>query len=231
LSCDSDLDMYRPTAGFRIPPESSHYSSEFLQHYRRAQLDRVVRIDARALQYLEDARISQSSREARDWSPDEASRLERRAAGGRIMVVYRTLADPASVDMSIDPDDRSPVGMDCDLRPDLQNYSNMGPAHYLTPRAWLSTWSGASSHANIAENLRKIADPTLIVHYCADWFARLRDADLMLASSAARDKTLSVIPGADHYGRLLGPDGVPGHRVTSGTDTALQWMLERFPPC
>ena len=146
------------------------------------------------------------------------------------MTIYRTLADPAAVDMSIDPDDRSPVGMDGDPRPDLQNYSNMGPAHYLTPRAWLSTWSGASSHANTPENLARIADPTMIVHYGADWFARPQDADLMLARSAAQDKALTVVPGADHYGRLLGPDGVPGPRVTSGTDAALQWMRERFPP-
>jgi len=230
LSCNADLDMYRPTAGFRMPPESSHYSIEFIQHYRRAQLERVLRIDAKALQYLEDAMMSQSVREARDWPPDEASRLERRGAGGRIMVIYRTLADPASADMSLDPDDRSPVGMDGDQRPDLQNYSNIGPAHYLTPRAWLSTWSGVSSHANTAENLKKIADPTLIVHYCADWFARLADADSMLASSAAPDKTLTFVPNADHYGRILGPHGTPGDRVTSGTDAVLKWLLERLPP-
>jgi hypothetical protein len=195
LSTRPDLEMYRHDVGYRMPPASSKYSEDFLVAYREAQVERVHRLDAIAFEHLHDTAISRRTFEVGGWTPDEAFRLERRAVGGRFMIVYRTLADPASVDMSIDQDDRFPVGMDGDPRPDLQNYSNMGPAHYLTPRAWLSTWSGLSSHANTVRSLSRVVEPTLIVHYTADWFARMRDADAMFDASAATDKTIEYVKG------------------------------------
>lgn len=40
FSYDPSLDMYNPDNGFRVPPEPSHYSKEFLERYRKAQHER-----------------------------------------------------------------------------------------------------------------------------------------------------------------------------------------------
>src|ERR1700728_704119 len=49
LATDPELDLYDPRNGFRMPPDSSHFSDEFLERYQLAQIDRVRRIDAKAL--------------------------------------------------------------------------------------------------------------------------------------------------------------------------------------
>ena len=49
-------------------------------------------------------------------------------------------------------------------RPDLIDYGQVGFGRLTTPEAWLSTWSGLSSNADLMENVRCIAEPTLIVH-------------------------------------------------------------------
>ena len=55
--------------------------------------------------------------------------------------MFRTDADPRTVDLSIDPSDR-PYGSLFGKRPDLINYGQVGFGRLTTPEAWLSTWSG-----------------------------------------------------------------------------------------
>ena len=56
LSCDPELNMYRPANGFREPPEYSTYPDEFLARYRNAQVGRVERIDAIAREHIRNPR-------------------------------------------------------------------------------------------------------------------------------------------------------------------------------
>ncbi|NND50653.1 MAG: alpha/beta hydrolase, partial [Rhizobiales bacterium] len=110
LSCDPSLDMFNPANGYRQPPESSHYSEEFLTRYRTAQLARCQRIDARARQEIERKRQYRALVEAPGFSGlplDEQNAITRMAVTSNTIVTYRTMADPALTDLSIHPSKRS----------------------------------------------------------------------------------------------------------------------------
>jgi hypothetical protein len=70
----------------------------------------------------------------------------------RIMIIYRTQANPNYLDLTLDPSERA-VGSIFSPRPDLFNYHPFGLAHVATPEAWLSIWSVLSSRANLIRNL------------------------------------------------------------------------------
>ena len=227
LASDDDLDPYLPKNGFRSPPASSTYGESFLAAYRAAQSARMRRIDAYARSLIERQREAESLLPHAD--PDTAIRLQRQARMGWHIVVYRTTADPAAVDLSIDPDDRH-VQSYSGKRPDLENYGENGFARYVTPRAWLSTWSADSSNARTIDNLEMIQDPLLIVHYAGDAGARLSEVREMERRSGASDKTLTIIRRADHYGFCINDDGSIGERCTEGTAAVVDWMSKRFTP-
>jgi hypothetical protein len=231
---DPSLDIYDPANGFREPPAPSAYSSAFVAAVRAAQLARVRRLDegARALIAAHDAAAEESER------PGFAERpfAERRAVLTRrayepILLVHRTMANPAFCDPSLDAD---PAGAARDYgsllsdRPDLMNLTALGFARTCTPRAWLSTWSGLSSHADLVANAARFAEPTLIVYAARDrevYFGR--DVQPVFDACAASDKQLVRIEGARHYfepdfGAAEAPD------VGRLMDVVVPWIRERF---
>jgi hypothetical protein len=221
IGADSSLDPYDPVNGFDIASGQGHYEPEFLERYRSAQLERVRRLDAMARRMLEtmrDAAIVQATGAA-------AQRQVRTARAGWHMIVYRTTADPAFVDLSIEPDDRV-VFSYVSARPDLENYGENGFARYVTPRAWLSTWSAVSSRARTADNLSACSEPLLIAHYAGDAATRLSEVTELHQRSGSSDKSFQIIRGIDHYGISL-----QGSKARSplGTDCVVAWMRERFP--
>jgi pimeloyl-ACP methyl ester carboxylesterase len=226
VAADPNLDIYDPRNGFRTPPASSRFSEDFLTRYRAAQMARIHRLDAKARSLLTtrlDAKAAQSAA-----TPDAAVRFDRAARAGWHMVIYRTTADPALVDLHIEPDDR-PVQTYASLRPDQENYGENGFARCLTPRAWLSTWSPLSSNARTIDNLARFADPLLIVHYAGDVGTRMSEVRAMIERSGSTDKQLHIVRHADHYGFAI-VDGVSTHRrLTEGTDKVAAWMREHFP--
>lgn len=231
MSLDPSLDIYNPDNGFRIPPQSSHYSDEFLARYRRAQHERALRMDARARERI--AARNDAAREAAELeaSGDTGARwqeLTRRSMLTGHMVITRMLACPEWLDLLIEPDDRVVCSFNNDPRPDLQNYEESF-APFLTPEAFLSTWSGLSSRADVVTALPSIPDPLLVVHYAGDPATRLSEVGHFIEVSAAVDKQLEVIDGTDHWGyEILGP-GRRGPRTTAGTDAVVAWMSSRFP--
>lgn len=226
LATDPELDLYNPDNGFRTPPQSSHYSAEFLTRYRTAQIARMRRIDAKALAWIE------RQREARAIVAklgDAAPRGQVRAAALEPhMIVFRTTAYPAFVDTGIEPDGR-PVTSYFSTTPHLENFGASGFGRYITPRAWLSTWSEAHSHARTIPNLSKTDKPLLMVHYSGDCGTRMSEACAMFEASPSADKTMEVVEGIDHYGFRIMPDGSKGERVWDGTDLVIEWMKQRFP--
>jgi pimeloyl-ACP methyl ester carboxylesterase len=229
LSCDPTLDMYDPGNGFRLPPAATRYSAEFVARYRAAQRARVSRLDARAWQHLAQERYfaARLSEAPPSLSPPERMFLERRARLDHIMVIYRTTAELAYMDLSLEPSDRRLGDLYSD-RPHLANYgSPFAFGRLSTPRAWLSTWSGLSSRASLLDNLPKVDLPTLVVCYSGDNAVYRGDADAQYEASPAVDKTLAVVEGADHYGMPL--EG--GTKDTRAEMMALlgDWLRARFP--
>ncbi|MBZ0251938.1 MAG: alpha/beta hydrolase, partial [Candidatus Methylomirabilis sp.] len=158
LSCDPALDMYNPANGYRELPQPSKYSEEFLARYREGQRARVARLDAIARGFIADQRhhLAQMLGDDYDKLPLEKKQyIHRRAFTGRYMVIHRTEAHPAYCDPSIHPSTRD-IGSFFPVRPDIFNYMEPGFAKYLTPRGWLSTWSGISSKANVMQCLPRL---------------------------------------------------------------------------
>ncbi|MBI5506164.1 MAG: alpha/beta hydrolase [Deltaproteobacteria bacterium] len=229
LSIDPELDMFHPRNGFREPPESSAYSTEFVARYRAAQRGRIARIDAIARHYIS---MQRHFRQEMDDEHFEGLALEqrefvwRRALAGRFMEVNRTEANPAYCDLSIHRSERD-YGSFLTPRPDAFNYSEAGLGKYQSPRAWLSTWSGLTSRAATLACIPKVSCPTLVVAYANDNLVFIPDSDAIHAASGASDKQLHLVDG-DHLG--LPPRCKPG---TNGREAAMKivarWLRERFP--
>jgi hypothetical protein len=201
LSCDPTLDLYDPRNGFAEPPAESRFSAEFLARYRDAQRARVARIDA-----IARARVAR--RQA------ARARGDRRAAiATDFLLVYRTDADPRAVDLSLDPSKRD-YGSLWGRRPDLINYGAVGFSRVVAPEAWLSTWSGLSSRAEIATTGPRMTLPALVIQYTGDNGIFPSDTDLIADSlGAERIERRSI--DADHY----------GFPVETGRDPALEEIV------
>jgi len=193
VSCDTALDLFDPRNGFAEPPEPSSYSAEFLARYRAGQRVRVERLDARARERVARRRA------ARARFAEQGDPAARRAAiATEFLVVYRTDADPRCVDPSLSPSDRD-YGSIWGYRPDWFNYGPVGFGRVVSPEAWLSTWSGISSRAEISRTGRRIQLPCLLVGYAGDNSIFPEDQDAIAASLGSPDVTRVEVPG-DHYG-------------------------------
>ena len=144
LTTNAALDMYNPDNG-------PAYDADWLKVYRAAQEARNARltdwVEAR-LAYLEGL------------GPDHPAKDE-------AFVVYRTMADPRFLDMTLDPSDRKkgilPWG------PAQQvNYAPNNIGRFSTLRSFLSQWSKRHSRADGPACLAKTSVPILNVNYTGD---------------------------------------------------------------
>jgi pimeloyl-ACP methyl ester carboxylesterase len=223
LSCDPELDMYEPDNGWRPFPEASHYRPEWVDAYRRAQQERVARIDAIARSAIASNERFRDLAQTAEHGSREWNQLRRRAVLGRYLTVYRTLADPAYLDPDIEPDARSAPGRapgTIFAFPDPldANHGWFGLGRVMTPRGWLSTWSGLSSRARMAADLPDVTIPTLVLHPTADTEIRMRQARELVDASGAADVTYSELDGAPHY--------LQGHR-TEANERMVDWVRSR----
>jgi hypothetical protein len=228
---DPTLDMYNPENGYRPLPAPSQYSPAFLARYRQAQHARVDRLDAYARAYLARQHTArQAQREPQFAAQDAAGQVGTRktAALDHLMVIYRTLANPAYLDPTIDPNDR-PLGSIFAADPLVGNYGAAAAlGRVMTPRGWLSTWSGHASQANLTQNLQRVRIPTLIVNAHGDSDIFPADAQAIFDAAAATDKQFVSLEAAGHYLNALpgsvGPD--PRERLI---DVLVPWLRARMP--
>jgi pimeloyl-ACP methyl ester carboxylesterase len=193
-----------------------------LQRYRAAQVERVARIDAIAKASIAEANDAGNRLRGVDkvGVPAEWRELRRRAVFTKYMVIYRTLADPAYLDLSIDPDERPMGSLFAFPDPFDANYGRGGLSRTMTARGWLSTWSGLSSHAKLADTMPEVKVPTILIHPTADTEIRVWQAKEIVDNSGASDKTYVEMKGAPHY--------LEGHRKEALAHVA-DWLAKRFP--
>jgi pimeloyl-ACP methyl ester carboxylesterase len=216
-----ELDMYNPDNGWRPWPEPCVYDRAWLAGYRAAQVARVARIDAIAKASI----VESIAAGGRLRGVDRADVVEwreqrRRAVFTKYLTTYRTLADPAYLDLSIDADDRPMGSLFAFPDPFDANYGRGGLARTMTARGWLSTWSGLSSHAKLADTMPQVHVPTLLVHPTADTEIRVWQAKEIVDAAGAADVTYVEMKGAPHY--------LEGHRQEAMA-TVADWMAKRFP--
>jgi len=193
VSCDPALDLYDPANGFAAPPKESRFTPGFLASYRAAQRARIERLDAAARRRVERRRTARAR-----WQKTGSTEDRRLSIATDFLVVYRTDADPRCVDLSLDPSARS-YGSLWGVRPDAINYGAVGFGRMVSPEAWLSTWSGLSSRAEIEKTGAAMTLPCLLVAYQGDNGIFPSDEDLIARSLGTRELTRVRVPG-DHYG-------------------------------
>jgi hypothetical protein len=231
LRSEPALDMYAPANGFRSPPDWTEYDDTFVQRYRAAQIARVARLDAIARGHIERQNAADKARTDPGFAqlPFERQRaILERAAFQPVMTVYRTMANPNYVDRRLDPSNR---GYGCLLspRPDLLNFQLLGFGRVQTPDAWLSTWSGLSSRADLLETAAAIAEPTALVNAGRDLDVYPEaHSKAIFRALAAKDKTYFDFPDRLHY---FEPDEGedPTAPVRDLMSKLLPWLEERCP--
>lgn len=115
-STDPELDMFNPKNG---PP----FDLDWLARYRAMQKERHERLTAWVLGRLRELRDSRNTSPARDQG----------------FVIYRTYANPSTIDSSIDPNDR-PSGTIYG-NPQAVNFAASLYGRFSTLTSYLSQWS------------------------------------------------------------------------------------------
>ncbi len=230
VSNDPAWDMYNPANGYRPFPQASSYDKSWLAEYRTRQVERNRRLDDIARGYIEEHRYFRGKlAEARDFTAEQRYFINGRGRLGRYMVIYRTLANPAYLDPTIDPSNRPLGSIFSPGDPIIGNYGPGGLARLMTPGAWLSTWSGLSSQADLPDTIRHVEIPTLIVFADGDCDIFPSEQQELLEKSGAKDKQLRELPFADHYLNPVGAEGKklpdPRQRIV---DMIGPWIEERI---
>jgi pimeloyl-ACP methyl ester carboxylesterase len=230
---DPALDMYDPANGYRPLPAASRYESAFLDRFRAGQRARCARLDARAFEWADEARWYRAKMKSADFAagdPSERYRTLRHGLTRRYMLIYRTLADPRYLDLTLDPSQRRPGSIFSYGRDPIAGNYGEGLARAMSVRGWLSTWSGLTSNADLRRTLAEVRVPTLIVNALADSDIYPSEAREIFATSGASDKHFAELPWADHY---LNPVG-EGAALADPRDRVLEiiepWLRERFVP-
>ena len=193
---DPELDLYDPAAGHEPP-----YDRGWLERYRAAQVARNRRITA--------------------WVKAELARLQDagRVHEERGFVVHGTMADPAALDVTIDPNER-PAGVSYLGDPQIVNNGPVGLARFCTLRSWLSQWSHDDARADGLRAAAAITIPVLVISNGADSICLPSQAISMYDAVTHEDKQLHCVEGANHY--YIGPD--QHEKVKEASQVCTTWL-------
>jgi pimeloyl-ACP methyl ester carboxylesterase len=237
FSYDPSLDLYNPDNGWRIPPEVTKYTPEFVAKVEKAQQERAKRLVEIAKGYIRDQNFYRDLTKAPGFKQlplKDQLMIERRAAFERPMLIYRTRADPRYFDLTIDPNDRTlghyfaGIAVEGINRSDLQNWSKETRLYVVSPRAFLSTESIASN-ARMWDNLAKIKAPTLVTNSSADPGIHPSEAQKTYEVAGSKDKEKVWIIGGNHGYNPEGPKAGEGDQREQLTDAIGAWLAKRFP--
>jgi hypothetical protein len=205
LSVDPALDPFSPANGYARSGAS--YVPTFVERYRKAQIERVARIDAIAREQVAERGEARKRAKAGGTAADRI-----RAAHTPIFPVWRTDADLRCWDLALDPSDRR-LGSLWGADPVASNYGSIGFGRLCTAESWLSTWSGLSSNASMEACAPAIEQPTLLIEYTGDPATFPADNEALYGWIGTSDKSRAAFRG-DHHGRALHDgDEDPRHAV------------------
>jgi len=237
FSYNPDLDMYHPANGFRVPPETTKYSPEFIERVRKAQEARGWRLVevARAKVREQNRYREMMARPSFETLPlADRLMIERRAEFDAPMIIYRTRAELHYFDLSLDPSDRvwghmtGPV-KDGYRRSDLRNYQYEDPLSTgITAREFLSTLS-LVSNARFWDNLGRITIPVLVTNSSADSGILPHEAKKTFEAVASRDKEKVWIVGGEHGYEPHGPKAGKGDQREQLITAIVGWATKRWP--
>jgi pimeloyl-ACP methyl ester carboxylesterase len=163
---NAEIDMYAP--GNRPP-----YDRNWLAAYRQEQKARNERLTQHALKLVANA-----------------------PAGDDAFIVYRTKADPRTLDLSIDPSDRGAGAIWGDAHNVNREANGLG--RFCTARSFLSQWSLRLTRAHGPRCLADTTLPILNMGYTAD--QAVFPANVAEWTKAAGDRcTEYTVRGAAHY--------------------------------
>lgn len=172
---DPALNIFDPSN-----PNQPPYDRDWLMTYRAAQIGRNRRITDWAQSMLADAR----SRGEESFE--------------HAFVVHGTMADPAWLDATIEPNGRKP-GWCMMGDPKMVNDAPAGLARFCTLRSWLSQWSYDLSNADGPASAARISVPVLIVENSADDGCLPHHNRRFWDAIGHDDKERVVIEDANHY--------------------------------
>ena len=196
----AELNLYDPAN-----PNQAPYTTEFITHFRQAQVARNRRITSQVWERLTEIRSS-----------DEPHREH-------AFTVHGTMADPRWLDPSIDPSDRLP-GV-CYLGdPRVVNDGPVGLARFCTLRSWISQWSYDDARCDAIESGGRITAPVLVVGNSADDACTPSHTNRLFEAVTHDRKQLTIISGATHY--YTGPDG--RQHLGQAVETISQFLSEHL---
>ncbi|AEG50914.1 hypothetical protein Sphch_3316 [Sphingobium chlorophenolicum L-1] len=194
---DPELDIYDPRN-----PNKPPFSADYIEYYRKKQLERVRRRTAVVKELLEKLKRGGGIEQERG------------------MLLHRTLADPRWIDATVDPNDRKPNW--CFLgEPESANTSPAGIARYSTLRGWLSQWSIDDTNALAAKHAPHISVPILAIENTADEAVPAWHTKAFVDAATTKDMTYRIMKGANHYYH-----GQP-EQAQDVIDVITNWLTER----
>lgn len=193
FSADPDLDIFNPDNG---PP----FSEEFIARLRKVQIARNRRITDWCLARLREFDVLRPDVPIRDQN----------------FTVYRTMADPRFIDLSLEPNGRK-AGTALTENARAANLATNGTAALTCLRSWLSQWSYDHSRADGPARIAETSVPALVVDYAADEIVYPSDRDAWLKALGDR-AVVREIAAAGHY-----PQRTPG-LVDKVADVLIDWV-------
>jgi len=193
---NTELDIYSQENSNQPP-----YSSDFIETYRKAQIERNRRITA--------------------WVQENLSNFKKRNEENRELgfVVHRTMADPKWLDPTIDPNGRKSNW--CFLGdPKVVNNSPIGLARYCSLRSWMSQWSYDHAKGDGINCAQGISVPTLVIGNTADDGITPSHTNNLFKAIGNEKKKLVWIQDANHY-----YFGQPEKAIESA-ETCHEWLKE-----
>jgi len=193
---NTELDIYSQENSNQPP-----YSSDFIETYRKAQIERNRRITA--------------------WVQENLSNFKKRNEENRELgfVVHRTMADPKWLDPTIDPNGRKSNW--CFLGdPKVVNNSPIGLARYCSLRSWMSQWSYDHAKGDGINCAQSISVPTLVIGNTADDGITPSHTNNLFNAIGNEKKKLVWIQDANHY-----YFGQPEKAIESA-ETCHEWLKE-----